>query len=347
MVSNKAQKSAEKFMADFEKMFGQNSLKVAGYPHYETFSTGSISLDKAMGAGGYIQGRVTMLWGPASGGKSSLSLIAAGLAQQKQPEKRVVYIDVEKTFDGAWAETLGVDLSRMDIVVPRAAEDVADMVKQLTGSGIYSMVILDSIGAMVSMKEFEKNAEEATVGIVAKIVTRMMNISIYNIMENDVAFLIINQLRANIGGYGVAETSGGGFNLEHSLTSKLYIKRGSAPYTVGSNEEKRNVGYEMVVKVQKSKVCPEGRVARFGFFTEATDKYGPVGIDKAQEAFTLGVAQGTIVQGGAYYTFPDGVKVQGKEAAVEKIRTEPALIEDIRAVALKAVEHELKEIDEL
>lgn len=348
-------KALDKFMAEFAKSFGAETIKVAAYPEYETLSTGSIALDKAMGAGGFVKGRISLVWGPPSGGKSSLTLISAGIALQDYPDMRVAYIDVEATFDGEWAEKLGCDKSRIDVIHPKTAEDVADMVKALTASGLYIMVILDSVGAMVGMKEFEKNAEEATVGIVAKVVTRMIKISTYYVRQNNLALVIINQLRANIG-YGADEVSGGGFALDHSLTHKLHVKRGSAPYVVGTKEEARNVGYEMVVKVQKNKVAPEGRVARFGFFTEDTEKYGPIGIDKAQEAFTMGVALDVIQHVGTAYVFPDdakivasnidGVKRTGKDNAVDYLRAHPEFQETIRIAALKSVEGELKLIED-
>jgi recombination protein RecA len=217
------------------------------------------------------------------------------------------------------------------------------------------MVILDSVGAMVGMKEFEKNAEEATVGIVAKVVTRMIKISTYYVRENNLSLVIINQLRANIG-YGADEVSGGGFALDHSLTHKLHVKRGSAPYKIGTKEDERNAGYEMVVKVQKNKVAPEGRVARFGFFTEDTARYGPIGIDKAQEAFTMGVALDVIKHSGNSYVFPDGekivasnidgVKKAAKDNAIDYLRDHPEFQETIRTAALKSVEGELKMVED-
>lgn len=355
-MASSSSKALDKFMADFAKSFGAETIHVAEYPQYETLSTGSIALDKAMGAGGFVRGRISLVWGPPSGGKSSLTLISAGIALQENPGMRVAYIDVEATFDAEWAEKLGCDKSRIDVIHPKTAEDVADMVKALTASGLYIMVILDSIGAMVGMKEFEKNAEEATVGIVAKVVTRMIKISTYYVRQNNICLVIINQLRANIGGYGVDVVSGGGFALDHSLTHKLNVKRGSAPYKVGTKEEARNVGYEMVVKVEKSKVCPEGRVARFGFFTEDTDKYGPIGIDKAQEAFTMGEALDVIKHVGISYVFPDGEKISAsnidgekktaKENAIDYLRDHPEFQETIRAAALKSVESELKVIED-
>jgi len=354
-MASSSSKALDKFMADFAKSFGTDHQGRRLPPQYETLSTGSIALDKAMGAGGFVQGRISLVWGPPSGGKSSLTLISAGIALQEHPDMRVAYIDVEATFDGQWAEKLGVDISRVDVIHPKTAEDVADMVKALTSSGLYIMVILDSVGAMIGMKEFEKNAEEATVGIVAKVVTRMNKISTYYVRQNNLALVIINQLRANIG-YGADEISGGGFALDHSLTHKLQVKRGSAPYVVGTKENARNVGYEMVVKVQKNKVAPEGRVARFGFFTEDTEKYGPIGIDKAQEAFTMGLALDVIKQAGIAYVFPDGEKIiasnidgvkrSGKENAIDYLRSHPEWVTDIRTAALKSVESELKHIED-
>lgn len=344
MMATKSGASAAaiaKFKQKFEKSYGEDVMKTAAYPQYEVISTGSVLLDKAMGCGGFVEGRITEMWGPPSGGKSTIAMIACGNAQKKHPEKLVGWIDVEHTFDGSWAEKLGMSLEQTQVVDPRTAEDVADIMKDMLESGVFSMVVLDSVGAMLPEDEYEKDAGEATMGTAAKIITRMVKKGAYYARANSVAVIIINQQRANLG-YGADTTTGGGFALKHVTTHKLNVKRsGTTPFTIGTKPNDVQVGFELAVRVEKNKVAPPMRQAVFSFFNQASTKYGPMGIDRAQEAFSLALVDNIIKQGGAFYTLPDERKFQGKDKVIEVLREEPQLIEEIRAIALEAIKHEI------
>lgn len=329
-----------KFMAGFEKSFGSGSIIVPQKPSYETISTGSVGLDQAMGAGGYVEGRMTELWGPPSGGKSTLCSIAAGNAQRKHPDKLVGWIDIERTFDGDWAEKLGMDLNRTHLVEPVNAEDVADMIKEMLQSGMYSMITLDSIGAMLPKEEFEKDAGQASMGTIAKVITRMVKISAVYAKQYNVALNIINQQRANFG-YGADTTRPGGFALTHGSTHRLNVKRGENSYKIGTPPNDVQVGYDIAVRVEKNKIAPPQRQARFRFFNQPTALYGPLGIDRTEEAFTIGSNYGIINRAGAWYTLPDGERFQGKNPAVIYLKEHPDLVEQIRSEALKAVSDDL------
>ena len=151
-----------------------------------------------------------------------------------------------------------------------------------------------------------------------------------------VTFLIINQVRANIG-YGADTTTGGGWALRHTSTTKCKFRRTSrSPLTVGTGDNKVEVGHEVSVLVERSRVSVPRRKADFVLLRVGTDKFGPIGIDRADEACTLGINHGIIQQSGAWYTLPlTGERLQGREAALSALRSSPEIIEHIRSELLK------------
>src|SRR5690606_17009642 len=153
----------KRFEERFSKSFGAGTLqRSAEVNPYEVISTGSLTLDYCLSVGGYVEGRLVEIWGPDGVGKTTLSLIGLAEAQRKHPDKMVAFIDMERKFDKAWAASHGVDLERLYLYSPETAEDVADALKELCNSGLVSMVVLDSVGAMIPEKEIEKGADEAT-----------------------------------------------------------------------------------------------------------------------------------------------------------------------------------------
>lgn len=341
MMATQADKAREKLISQFDKSYGKGSMSRRDRAIYKTISTGSLALDQAMSVGGYVIGRETEIWGPPAGGKSSLALIAAGNAQRQFPDRDVIYVDVEHTFDPDWARTLGADPARILHIDPLTAENTADMVKDSIKSNLASLVIVDSIGAVLTTKEFEKAADESDMGKRAQVVSRMILIATGLAPRHEVAVLVINQARANFG-YGASTKPSGGFVPAHAPTHRLNVKRASTPYTIGSDENQINVGYEMGVKIERSKVGPEGRNVKFDFYTVATDRYGPVGIDKTQEAFKVGKREGIIAQGGAWYTLPDGKKLQGEGEVITYLAENPKLLDKIRNELLTKVKGEIK-----
>lgn len=344
-MSAKAQSAREKFLEGMKKSYGGSVVSLASQVvRPSAISTGALSLDEAMGSGGFMRKRVTEVWGPPGGGKTSLCLWAAGGAQRDYPDKYIGFIDVEGTFDEEWATSLGVDTERMDVYSPPTAEYVADLVKDMLKSGMYSMIILDSIGAMLPKEEFEKDADQVSVGTIAKIITRMVKMVAVYAKEFDVAMVIINQVRANIG-FGQDTDTGGGWGLKHVSSHKLQVKRGDAPYKVGSAENQQVVGFKMAVKVQKSKVSPEGRSARFDFMLIPTDRWGPIGVNQAQDAAAVGIRRGVIKQSGAKYTMPNGSVINSRETVEATLAQDPILLQSVRTAVLEAIKDEFHDDD--
>jgi recombination protein RecA len=330
------------FEARFTKLFGPGRLICDDTIRpYDVISTGSLDLDYKTGVGGYVEGRLNELWGPEGMGKSTFSLLGIREAQRKYPHKRTAWIDMEHVFDKPWAQALGVDLKNLHIYPPDSAEDVADAMKEFLTSGLFSMVVLDSIGGMIPEAEKEKDADEEVMAKQAKIVTRMVKIGAVEAARSSTVVNLINQVRANLS-YGADTTTGGGFALKHATTMKLKLKRtDDPPFVVTVAGVKHFVGHKIAIQIERLKVAPKGQTAIVSFFNQPTAKYGPIGIDRADEAASLGITLGIIEQNGAWYVFPDGAKVNGREKVVDHLREHPNAVEEIREKAIATRAHEV------
>lgn len=342
------QRSLDAFKQKMAKTYGDGVFTFSPtVVEYDVIPTGSLELDLKLGVGGFPVGRLHEIWGAEGTGKSTMCLILVAEAQAKFPDRVVAWIDVEHRFDKPWAVAHGVDLDRLILIVPSNAEDVADQVKDLCRSGLVSLIVVDSIGAMIPQKEIEKDAEDAVVGKQAQIVTRMVKIAAVEADQTKTTVMMINQVRANISGYGNPMTTGGGFALRHSTTTKLQIKRRSgASFLAKMGGEDRVVGHGLAITVERNSVAPAYRTADINLFHVATDKYGPIGIDRADEATNIGMDTGVIIQNGGWYTLSiTGEKVNGRPAMVDLLRQNPDLIPQIRARALATVASEVTEED--
>jgi recombination protein RecA len=349
-VASKAATAADKralatFQERFAKSFGEGRLRRASeLEPYQVISTGSLDLDYKMGVGGYVEGRLTEIWGPDALGKTTLALLGIVEAQKKHPDKETGFIDMEQTLDLGLAKGLGVDTDRLMVYSPESAEEVADAMKRMLSSGLFSMIVLDSIGAMIPEVEKEKDADEATMAVQAKIVTRMVKIAAVEAAKCGAVVILINQVRANLS-YGADTTTGGGFALKHVTTHKLKLKRtGTQAYSITRGGEKIIVGHELAIEVERNKVAPPKRVATVSLYNQSSDQFGPRGIDRADEAATLGVKRevGEIEQGGAWYTIKrTGERCNGRPALVAALRAAPEVVEAIREAAVASLAAEV------
>ena len=304
---------------------------------YDVIPTGSAELDWALGCGGWIRGRVAEIWGNEQIGKSLMCLLAAANAQRVDRERHVLWFDIENSFDVSWAESFGIDMKRFDLVQPQSAEEVSDLVKQLVGTGEYSLCVLDSIGAMISQVEREKDAAEATVAKVAGIVTRMLHNSLSLLRDTNTAMVIINQVRANLSGYGSETKAAGGYALKHDTTHRVHVKKDSTekPF-LADGDKGEKVGQQLAMKVEKNRVAPADRVATVRLFSITSERHGPAGVDRAMEAWTLGTRLGIVVQRGSIYDLPhdDHKGIKGKESVLDRLRQNPSLVSQVRSRAL-------------
>jgi recombination protein RecA len=327
-----AEKGLAKFMEDAAKSYGKGKYQLGAEPkRYEVISTGSIMLDQALVVGGYVKGRMVEIWGPEGAGKTVLAIHGCVEAQRDDLVKPVMFIDMEHRFDRQWAISHGLDLKRTVLVQPENAEEVADMIKDACRSGLFSMVVLDSVGAMIPEVEKKKDAGDAVMGKQAQIVTRMVKIAAVEADRTGTVVILINQVRANLG-YGGDTTTGGGFALKHGTTMKLEVRRTSKGALKIGGDTSQQVGHLVTVKVERNSVALAYRKAEFAVLYVTTDKYGPMGFDTAMEATDLGIEMGIISVEGSWYTNKvTGEKCQGKPAMLELIRAQPSVCQEIRS----------------
>lgn len=328
------------FEARFGKIFGDGVLKKGAPAPYEVLSTGSVNLDLATGVGGYVKGRLTEIWGNPDSGKTTLALLGVAEAQRDAPKKMVAYIDAEHKVDEKLARSLGVNLNQWFLHYPATAEATADAVKTFLDDPLFSMVVIDSIGALMGKVEQEKQADESVMAVTARIVTRMVKHATTFAPVHNSVVLILNQVRDTLTSYGSSTTTPGGRALKHATTMK--IKLGSTtktPVLATVKGERIPIGIEVAAKLERNKVAARGASGVFFLKTVATDKYGGVGIDKAMEAVTCGIKLGVIPQNGNRYTNPITGEVSvGKDSMIEEFRLDSKMTEKLRQmlVALDA-----------
>lgn len=322
------------FRERFDKKFDTTTVRDLSGPPPEFASTGSLALDYVMG-GGFVKGRVSELWGPEQTGKSTLLTIAAARYQLDNPDKMVGWVDVEKTFDLNWGSAHGLKLDddKFLLVQPGNAEEVADLVKELIMSDMFGFIVLDSVGAMIPQVEIEKDADEATMALVAKTVTRMVKIAAAEAAKRGVILAIINQVRANLG-YGGDITRTGGFALSHVTTHRLKFRRADAPIVMGSKGGEVQVGQKIAIKIEKNKIAPPGRTAELTMFNQPTEKYGPTGLDVAYDVFATARTAKVFSQRGSWYDLPDTTSHNGEAAVLKHLRENPEVVESIRKLTL-------------
>lgn len=332
--------ATDKALADFRESF-RKGMGVA--PEHrkvgpvDAIPTGSLDLDVALGIGGWRVGRIHEVWGPEHVGKTTLMILSCIEALKKFPDQMVGWIDMEQTFDEAWAEALGLDLSKVEFYTPATAEDVADAAKRMIQSGMLSMVVLDSVGGMISRIEFEKEADESVVANVAKIVTRMVLASSPVAASNGTTVMVINQVRSKIGSYGADTHTAGGWALKHITTSKVQLSSGGeTPRTVQVYGDPLPVSKQIAARVQKNKSAPTGYRAKFWLTNVPTDKHGPIGIDTLSEAITVGRKLG-VITGASWMVLPTGEKHQGAEKTKAFLEANPKALEALRAAVLAKV----------
>lgn len=340
-------KATDAAVKKFEETFAKDmGVDLVSNDDYEVVTTGSMNLDYALGIGGLPTGRVLETWGPEHAGKSTLNMLFCAEFQKAFPDQKVAWVDMEQTFDPKWAAQLGVDVKAMWRPPVKTAEDTADATKRLVESGLCSFVVLDSIGSMIAKKEFEKEADEATVALVAKIVTRMVKQVSPMAKHNGTTISVVNQVRSKIGGYGPDEDTSGGWALKHVTTMKMQVRRGESR-AITIDGKPVPVGHQMMVRVQKNKLAPYGQVAGIWLANRPTEKFGPVGIDLAQEVFDHSKRLGLMgSKAGGYYLMPDDTEVRGEPAAVEHLRENEQHREIFRARVIATLADTVRSEDE-
>lgn len=346
-----AAKGIDAFRERMEKSYGAGTLRTGteALKPYAVMPSGSLLLDDALSTGGFVLGRISEWYGWDDVGKTTMAAILCAEAQKMFPDRFVAYVDMEGKVDLPWFEAHGVDLDRLFLLQPESAEDVADMVSDFLKEKSISLLVVDSIGAMIGRVEMEKRSDEATVAVVARIVTRMVKAATALARKHEPNIVLINQLRAEIGSGPRAggTTRPGGNALRFQSTTRLKLAYTAEPaLKVSMGGDDIEVAREIAITVERNKCGIKGRTVKVKLVSVATDEFGPIGIDQHFEAAQLGEKRGLIKTSGSWYTLPGHEKgLQGIRKVADYLREHPdeftSLREQLLAMRLDEVTDDL------
>ena len=304
-------KALQSAMSKIEKDFGKGSIMKLGDEHFEqvdVIPTGSISLNHALGVGGYPRGRIIEIYGPESSGKTTLAIHAIAEAQK------------------VYAKKLGVDVDNLLISQPDNGEQALEIADQLIRSSAIDIVVVDSVAALTPKAEIEGDMGDNKVGLQARLMSQALRKLTATISKTNTTCIFINQLREKIGVmFGNPETTTGGNALKFYASVRLDIRRVAS---IKDGEEV--VGNQVRVKVVKNKVAPPFRKAEF----EIT--FGE-GISKVGEIVDLGVQYDIITKSGSWFSYKESKLAQGRDACKAILKDNPEICEEISAKIAEAM----------
>ncbi|MBR5451701.1 MAG: recombinase RecA [Clostridia bacterium] len=304
-VSQDKQKALQTALAQIEKQFGQGAVMKLGENmkmSVDHISTGSISLDMALGIGGVPKGRIVEIYGPESSGKTTLALHIAAEAQRQGGE--VAFIDVEHALDPVYAANLGVDINSLLVAQPDTGEQALEITEALVRSGALSVVVIDSVAALVPKAEIEGEMGDSHVGLHARLMSQALRKLTGAIAKSDCIAVFINQLREKVGVmYGNPEVTTGGRALKFYASVRIDVRRTEA---IKQNGE--IIGNRTKAKIVKNKVAPPFKEAEFDIM------YGK-GISHDGELVDLGVKFEVLKRSGAWFYYGEERIGQGRDNA--------------------------------
>ncbi|WP_192459241.1 recombinase RecA [Musicola keenii] len=318
-IDENKQKALAAALGQIEKQFGKGSIMRLGEDRsmdVETISTGSLSLDIALGVGGLPMGRIVEIYGPESSGKTTLTLQVIAAAQREG--KTCAFIDAEHALDPIYAKKLGVDIDNLLCSQPDTGEQALEICDALARSGAVDVIIVDSVAALTPKAEIEGEIGDSHMGLAARMMSQAMRKLAGNLKQSNTLLIFINQIRMKIGVmFGNPETTTGGNALKFYASVRLDIRR------IGSIKDGEEViGSETRVKVVKNKVAAPFKQAEFQIL------YGE-GINIYGELVDLGVKFKLIEKAGAWYSY-NGDKIgQGKSNACNFLKENPAISTEI------------------
>ena len=311
-------KALETCIAQIEKNYGKGAIMRLGDDipvNVEALSTGSLSLDLALGIGGVPKGRIVEIYGPEASGKTTLALHVVASAQKAGGE--AAYIDVEHALEPAYARALGVDIDSLLISQPDTGEQALDIAESLVRSSAVDVVVVDSVAALIPRIELEGEMGDSVVGALARLMSQAMRRLAGAISKNGCTVIFINQLRQKIGVmYGNPETTPGGLALKYYASVRIDVRRIE---TLKSGSEM--IGNRTRAKAIKDKRAPPFKEAEFDIV------YGE-GISKVGEIVDLGVKLELIDKAGAWYTVNDQ-RIQGRDGVKTYLHDNPDICDKI------------------
>ena len=306
-------------LKEIQKMFGKGSvMKLGDRPavDVDVIPSGSLLLDEALGVGGYPKGRIIEIYGPESSGKTTLALHAIAECQ-KQGDK-AAFIDAEHAIDPVYAKSLGVDIDELILSQPDSGEQALEITEMLANSGAISLIIVDSVAALVPQAELDGEMGDNSVGMQARLMSKAMRKLAGILNKEKCAVIFINQLREKVGVlYGNPETTSGGRALKFYSSIRIDIRRNEALKS-GSDI----YGNSVRVKIVKNKVSPPFKQCEIDII------YGK-GISKEGEILDLAVEAGLVKKSGAWFEYNGSKIAQGREAAKEYLMSNQDVSEEL------------------
>ncbi|MBR1849996.1 MAG: recombinase RecA [Bacteroidales bacterium] len=302
-----------------EKNYGKGSImKLGDRPEeqVDVIPTGSISLDAALGVGGFPRGRVIEIYGPESSGKTTLAIHA--IAECQKQGGLAAFVDAEHAFDPVYARHLGVDIDELLVSQPDNGEQALEIADNLIRSGAIDIIVIDSVAALTPKAEIDGEMGDSKVGLQARLMSQAMRKLTSAISKTKCCCIFINQLREKIGVlFGNPETTTGGNALKFYASVRIDIRRIQA-----IKDGDQNIGNRVKVKIVKNKVAPPFRVCEFDLM------FGE-GISKLGEIIDLGVGFDIIHKSGSWFSYGDAKLAQGREALKQLLRDNPELCDEV------------------
>lgn len=320
-TSDDKKTALETALAQIEKQFGRGAVMRLGQNqamHVEAISTGSLSLDLALGIGGLPRGRIVEIYGPESSGKTTLALHC--IAQGQKSGGNAAFIDVEHALDPVYAAALGVDVDSLLVSQPDTGEQALEITEALVRSGAIDVIVIDSVAALVPRAEIEGEMGDSAVGLQARLMSQALRKLAGAISKSNCVAIFINQLREKIGvTYGNPEVTTGGRALKFYASVRIDIRRGE-PIKVGGEQ----IGSHAHAKVVKNKIAPPFRTAEFDMM------YGR-GISHEGEVLDLGASLDIVQKSGAWFAYGETRLGQGRDNAKQFFVDHPEMEEEIEA----------------
>lgn len=307
-------------LAQIEKEFGEGSIMPLGKHQQgpiEGISTGSLSLDLALGGQGMPKGRIIEVFGPESSGKTTLALHVVARAQKAGGI--AAFIDAEHALDPSWAKKLGVELETLLVSQPSNGEEAMHITEMLVKSNAVDIIVIDSVAALVPRKELEGEMGDSHVGLQARLMSQAMRKLTGAIAKSKCVVIFINQIREKIGVmFGSPETTPGGRALKFYCSCRVDVRR------IGQLKDGEDViGQRVKAKIVKNKVAPPFRVAEF-------DMLHSSGISYEADVLDLALANKLIIRSGAWFKYGDVHLGQGRERVRQYLIENPQVVEELR-----------------
>lgn len=318
-INKEKLKALELTLGKIEKDFGKGTIMKLGdrpVEDVQVIPTGSISLDNALGIGGFPRGRVIEIYGPEASGKTTLALHA--IAQAQKSGGIAAIVDAEHAFDRFYAEKLGVDTENLLISQPDNGEQALEVADHLIRSGALDIVVIDSVAALTPKAEIEGEMGDSKMGLQARLMSQALRKLTANINKTNTSCIFINQLRDKIGVmFGNPETTTGGNALKFYASIRVDIRRISQ-----IKEGEDTTGSRTRVKIVKNKLAPPFRKAEFDII------FGE-GISRTGEVIDLGVDHGIINKSGSWFSYGETRLGQGRESVRQILADNPELLDEL------------------